>query len=199
MNQLPLRHRRALQPKKLQRKHLHPLLLDFHRGLHARETHGRVHLVYRPEQNRRRRSAPNLDCDPCGSSVGCDLLRHTYGMSAPWPTAFGLHAAPCPPGFKVTRRDSCLAFLARPPASQSVLHCYTLHVSLTPSSGKTCCNLEHRPDSSAKLLEQSYEKNLDIVSSARPSGQEDFQRGTPPVSLASCSINPFLRACFITE
>ena len=28
-NQLPLRLRRALQPKKLQRKHLHPLLLDF--------------------------------------------------------------------------------------------------------------------------------------------------------------------------
>ena len=82
-NQLPLRHRRTLQPKKLQRKRLHPLLLDFHRGLHARETHGRVssrdraHLVYRPEQNRRRRTAPNLDCDPCGSSVGCDLLRHT--------------------------------------------------------------------------------------------------------------------------
>ena len=70
-NQLPLRHRRALKPKKLQRRHLHPRLLDFHRGLHARETHGRIsshdraHLVYRPEQNRRRRSAPNLDCDPC--------------------------------------------------------------------------------------------------------------------------------------
>ena len=65
MNQLPLSHRRALQPKKLQRRHLHPLLLDFHRGLHARETHGRVpshdraHLVC-PEQNRRRRSAPTL-------------------------------------------------------------------------------------------------------------------------------------------
>ena len=66
-NQLPLRHRRALRPKKLQWKHLHPLLLDFHRGHHARETHGRVpshdraHFVDRPEQNRRRRSAPNLD------------------------------------------------------------------------------------------------------------------------------------------
>ena len=77
---------------------LHPLLLDFHRVLHARETHSRVpshdraHLVYRPEQNRRPRSAPNLDCDPCGSSVGCDLLRRTYGMSAPWPTAFVLGA-----------------------------------------------------------------------------------------------------------
>ena len=129
-NQLPLRHRRALQLKKLQRRHLHPLLLDFHRGLHGRDTHGRVpshdraHLVYRPEQNRRRRSAPNLDCDPRGSSAGCDLVCHTYGMSAPWPTAFflgaplsaphihcGLHAAPCPPGFKLSRRDSCLAFL----------------------------------------------------------------------------------------
>ena len=33
------------------------------------------------------------------------------------------------------------------------------------------------------------------VASARRSGQEDFQRGTPPVSLASCSISPFLRAC----
>ena len=41
-----------------------------------------------------RRSAPNLDCDPCGSSVGCDLLRHTYGMSAPWPTAFFSWRAP---------------------------------------------------------------------------------------------------------
>ena len=38
----PRRLHRALQPKKLQRKHLHPLLLDFHRGHHARETHGRV-------------------------------------------------------------------------------------------------------------------------------------------------------------
>ena len=37
------------------------------------------------------------------------------------------------------------------------------------------------------------------VASARRSGQEDFQRGTPPVSLASCSISPFLRACIITE
>ena len=37
-NQLPLRHRRALQLKKLQRKHLHRLLLHFHRVLHARET-----------------------------------------------------------------------------------------------------------------------------------------------------------------
>ena len=115
-NQLPLRYRRALQPKKLQRKHLHPLLLDFHRGLHDRETPGRVsshdraHLVYRLEQNRRRRSAPHLDCDPCGSSVGCDLFATlmacqplgrlslflaralTYGVSAPWPTAFVLGA-----------------------------------------------------------------------------------------------------------
>ena len=41
-----------------------------------------------PNRNRRRRSAPNLDCDLCGSCVGCDLFRHTYGMSAPWPTAF---------------------------------------------------------------------------------------------------------------
>ena len=31
------------------------------------------------------------------------------------------------------------------------------------------------------------------------SGQEDFQRGTPPLSLASCSIRPFFRACIITE
>ena len=37
------------------------------------------------------------------------------------------------------------------------------------------------------------------VASARRSEQEDFQRGTPPVSLASCSISPFLRACIITE
>ena len=100
MNQLPLRHRRALQPKKLpvQRKNHHPLLLDFPRGLYTRETHGRVpshdraHLVYRPEQNRRRRSAPNLDCYPCGSSFECDLFRHICGMSAPWPTAFFLGA-----------------------------------------------------------------------------------------------------------
>ena len=64
-------------------------MLDFYRGLHGSETHGRIpshdreHLVYRPEQIRRRRSAPNLDCDPCGSSAGSNLLRHTYGMSAP--------------------------------------------------------------------------------------------------------------------
>ena len=37
------------------------------------------------------------------------------------------------------------------------------------------------------------------VASARRSGQEDFQRGTPRVSLASCSISPFLRAFIITE
>ena len=37
------------------------------------------------------------------------------------------------------------------------------------------------------------------VASARRSGQEDCQRGTPPVSLASCSISPFLRAFIITE
>ena len=37
------------------------------------------------------------------------------------------------------------------------------------------------------------------VASARRSGQEDFQRGTPPVSLASCSVSPFFRACIITE
>ena len=34
--------------------------------------------------------------------------------------------------------------------------------------------------------------NVRSVSSARRSGQEDFQRGTPPVSLASCSISPSL-------
>ena len=49
-----------------------------------------------------------------------------------------------------------------------------------------CCNLQQRPNSSAKLLQQSSGKYLDIVASARRSGQEDFQRGTPPVSLASC-------------
>ena len=38
-----------------------------------------------------------------------------------------------------------------------------------------------------------------LVASARRSGQEDFQRGTLPVSLASCSICPFFRACIITE
>ena len=37
------------------------------------------------------------------------------------------------------------------------------------------------------------------VASARRSGQEDCQRGTPPVSLASCSISPSLRAFIITE
>ena len=41
--------------------------------------------------------------------------------------------------------------------------------------------------------------SLCLVASARQSGQEDFQRGTPPVSLASCSISPFLRGCIITE
>ena len=90
-------------------------------------------------------------------------------------------------------------FLARPPASQSVLHCCTLQVRLTPSSGLICRNLQQRPNSSAKLLQQSSENYLDIAASARRSGQEDFQRGTPPVSLASCSISPFLRACIITE
>ena len=142
----------------------------------------------------------------------CDLVCHTCGMSAPWPTAFflgaplsaphihcGLHAAPCPPGFKFSSERLLPYFLARPPASQSVLHCCTLQVRLTPSSGLICCNLQQRPNSSAKLLQQSSEKHLDIVASARRSGQEDFQRGTPPVSLASRSISPFPRACNITE
>ena len=173
-------------------------------------SHDRAHFVDRPEQNRRRRFAPNLDCDPCGSSFECDVFRHNYGMSAPWPTAFflgaplsaphihcGLHAAPCPRGFKVYRRDTCLAFRSRPPASQSVLHCFTLQVRLTPSGGIICCNLQQRPNCSAKLLQQSSEKYLDIVASARRSGQEDFQRGTPPVSLASRSLSPFFRACNI--
>ena len=89
-----------------------------------------------------------------------------------------------------------LLFVARPPASQSVLHCCTLQVRLTPSSGLICCNLQQRPNSSAKLLRQSSEQYLDIVASARPSGQEDFQRGTLPVSLASCSISPFLKSLY---
>ena len=38
-----------------------------------------------------------------------------------------------------------------------------------------------------------------LVASARRSGQEDFQRGIPPVSPASCSISPFFRACIFTE
>ena len=218
-NQLPLRHRRALQLKKLQRRHLHPLLLDFHRGLHGRDTHGRVpshdraHLVYRPEQNHRRRSAPNLHCDPCGSSAGCDLLCHTCGTSAPWPTVFFLGAPLSArrtstavfmprhvhqdPSLSSERLLPC--FLARPPASQSVLHCCTLQVRLPPSSGLICCILQQLPNSSAKLLQQSSENYLDIVASARRSGQEDFRRGTPPVSLASCAISPFFIACIITE
>ena len=89
-------------------------------------------------------------------------------------------------------------FLARPPASQSVLHCCTPQVRLTPSSGLICCNLQQRPNSSAKLLQQSSENYLDIVASARRSGQEDFQRETPPVSLASCSISHFFRSCIFT-
>ena len=62
-----------------------------------------------------------------------------------------------------------------------------------------CCNLQQRPNSFAKLFQQSSEKYIDIIASARRSGQEDFQRGTPPVSLASRSISPFLRACIVTE
>ena len=75
----------------------------------------------------------------------------------------------------------------------------TLQVRLTPSSGLICCILQQLPNSSAKLLQQSSENYLDIVASARRSGQEDCQRGTPPVSLASCSISPFLRAFIFTE
>ena len=67
------------------------------------------------------------------------------------------------------------------------------------SSGIICCNLQQRPNSSSELLQQSSENYLDIVASARRSGQQDFQRRTPPVSLASRSISPFLSACIITE
>ena len=128
--------------------------------------------VYRPEQNRRRRSAPDLDCDPCGSSAGCDLLRHTYGMSAPWSTAFflgaplsaphihcGLHAAPCPPGFNFFSERLLPCFLARPPASQSVLHCCTLQKS----------HSEQRPN----LL--------------KPTAAAQFLRQTPPTEFREIS------------
>ena len=125
-NQMPLRHRGALQPKKLQRKHLHQLLLNSHRGLHARETQGRVpshdraQLVYRPEQNRRRRSVPNLDSDPCGSSAGCDLLRYTYGMSSPWATAFFLGAPLSAPHLHCYHCwNRGLPRFSRPPPGQS--------------------------------------------------------------------------------
>ena len=37
-----------------------------------------------------------------------------------------------------------------------------------------------------------------LVASARRSGPEDVQRGTPPVLLASRSLSPFFRACIIT-
>ena len=37
------------------------------------------------------------------------------------------------------------------------------------------------------------------VGTARRSGQEDFQLGTPPVSLASCSRSPFFRDSIIME
>ena len=92
------------------------------------------------------------------------------------------------------RRDSCLVFLRVLQLARA-----SSSVRLTPSSGLICCILQQRPNSSAKLLQQSSENYLDIVASARRSGQEDFQRGTPPVSLASCSISPFLSACIITE
>ena len=133
-------------------------------------------LVYRPEQNRRRRSAPNLHYDPCGSSAGCDLVCHTCGTSTPWPTVFSLGAPlsarhvnpladcffswrtseraahPLRPSCRaistrihVSRKDSCLALLGRPPASQSVFHCCTLQVRLTLRSGLICCNYSSGP------------------------------------------------------
>ena len=49
------------------------------------------------------------------------------------------------------------------------------------------------------LVYEKSKRTARTVASARRSGQEDFQRGTPPVSLASCSISPFLTACIITE
>ena len=56
-------------------------------------------------------------------------------------------------------------------------------------------------DEKDKGREKEYRNTISLqsVASARRSGQEDFQRGTPPVSLASCSISPILRACIITE
>ena len=50
-----------------------------------------------------------------------------------------------------------------------------------------------------RLVSQMDSGCKGTVASARRSGQGDFQRGTPPVSLASCSIGPFLRARIITE
>ena len=96
---------------------------------------------------------------------------------------------------KVSRRDSCFAFLCvlQPARASSTAVRFKF---VSPSSGLICCNLQQRPDSSAKLLRQSSEQYLDIVASARPSGQEDFQRGTLPVSLASCSISPFLKSLY---
>ena len=52
------------------------------------------------------------------------------------------------------------------------------------------------------FLQMVYEKpkrKVRTVASAKRSGQEDFQRETPPVSLASCSISHFFRACIFTD
>ena len=158
------------------------------------------------DRNRRRHSAPNLDCDSCGSSAGCGLLCHTYGTSAPWPTTFflgaplsapdlhcGLHAVPCLIGFNVSRRDSCLAFFARPPASQSVLHCCTLQVRLTPSRGLICCNLQQRPNSSAKLLQQSSDNYRDICSLC----QTIWTRGLPARDSSSITGLALDKSCLL--
>ena len=66
-------------------------------------------------------------------------------------------------------------------------------------TSKRCLVTALRMSSSTTNGHYVLNKDVDPVASARRSGQEEFQRGTPPVSLASCSISPFLRACIITE
>ena len=61
---------------------------------------------------------------------------------------------------------------------------------------KKCQNVKH---CSSVVVMKTAVLCIWSVASARWSGQQDFQRGTPPVSLASCSISHFLIACIIME
>ena len=67
-------------------------------------------------------------------------------------------------------------FLARPPASQSVLHCCTLQVRLTPSSGLICCTY---PTAAAQFLRQTPPTEFRELSRYCSLCQTIWTRGLP--------------------
>ena len=90
------------------------------------------------------------------------------------------------------QRDSCLPLLVRLSASQSVLDCCCALQFRPPNNGKTAVIPQQLPRYLFSTpSNRSSREYLDIVASARRSGHEGFQQGTPPVALASDSVSHY--------